>query len=264
MLFLSANGFVGIGTNQPTTTLFVEGTTTLDGSTAVMDDFSVTGQSLLNGDASVTGELNVSGSTEISDDFTVVGKTSLTGDTSIIGKAQVSGDTTVGGTLDVAGNAAVDGNLVLEGYLSEHSDVNAKENFKTINSSEILEKVSQLPITTWNYIDDAGITHIGPMAQDFYNTFEVGLDDKHLSALDVNGVTLASIQELNRLVDDKETRIVELEQQLDSLQDQVNQNSMETGVDQQVFLFVLAGTAFLMGCLGMILGGVFVSRKLKQ
>ncbi len=36
----------------------------------------------------------------------------------------------------------------------------------------------------------------GPMAQDFYATFNVGTDDRHIAPVDENGVELAAIQAL--------------------------------------------------------------------
>ncbi|MCI3953585.1 MAG: hypothetical protein K0R53_3085 [Burkholderiales bacterium] len=65
----------------------------------------------------------------------------------------------------------------------------------------MLERVRDLPISTWNYIsDDASVRHIGPMAQDFAVLFGVGTDDRHIHPLDGQGVALASIQGLTDLV----------------------------------------------------------------
>ncbi len=195
-LVLSSEGNLGVGTDDPTTKLFVSGSTTLDGAV------------------------------------------------------------TVGGQLDVSGNASVDGNLVLEGYLSERSDVNAKENFKIVSGSEVLEKISQIPVTTWNYIDDAGTTHIGPMAQDFYAAFGVGLDDKHLSALDVNGVALASIQELNKIVEEKDAEISDLQADLNTMEARLS--ALEAGTSGQKNQW---GLPFAFGLGGVIIGALVVKKR---
>jgi hypothetical protein len=77
------------------------------------------------------------------------------------------------------------------------SDRNLKENFSPVDGQQILGLLADIPITTWNYkASESGARHISPMAQDFYAAFEVGEDDKHLRALDVNGVALAAIQGL--------------------------------------------------------------------
>lgn len=151
--------------------------------------------------------------------------------------------------LDVQGDAMIKGDLVLEGYISERSDVNAKENFAVVNNADILSKVADLPISTWNYKDDSLTQHIGPMAQDFYGAFSVGKDNTHLSALDVNGVALASIQELNRLVTEKDAKIADLESRVNALENQ--------STNSPVNLIL----PFVFGLGGMFLGAFVISRK---
>jgi hypothetical protein len=76
-------------------------------------------------------------------------------------------------------------------------DRNMKENFGPVESQEILNRLSRIPIETWNYTwDDPSIRHISPMAQDFTSAFAVGEDDKHIHPIDVSGVAFASIQAL--------------------------------------------------------------------
>ena len=54
-----------------------------------------------------------------------------------------------------------------------------------------------MPITSWSYkAEKPSIRHIGPMAQDFYKAFGLGLDDKHITTIDEGGVALAAIQGL--------------------------------------------------------------------
>ena len=76
-------------------------------------------------------------------------------------------------------------------------DRNMKENFGPVESQEILNRLSEIPIETWNYTwDDPSVRHISPMAQDFASAFTVGEDDKHIHPIDVSGVAFASIQAL--------------------------------------------------------------------
>lgn len=158
--------------------------------------------------------------------------------------------------LDVAGDANIDGNLVLEGYLSERSDVDAKENFKAVSGSEILAKLVEMPVTTWNYIDDSETTHIGPMAQDFYGAFGVGLDDKHLSALDVNGVALASIQELNRVVEKKDAEIASLKSDLSNLEARLS--AVESGMVKGQTNWIMP---LFFGLFGLVFGAFLVKKR---
>jgi hypothetical protein len=88
------------------------------------------------------------------------------------------------------------------------SDRNLKENFALVDCRAVLEKVTALPITTWNLKSQPpDIHHIGPMAQDFAANFAVGEDDRHISTSDADGVALAAIQGLNQKVEEKEARI---------------------------------------------------------
>jgi hypothetical protein len=104
------------------------------------------------------------------------------------------------------------------GSWSSVSDRNAKENFTALNSIAILQRVAQLPLSTWNYkTQDAAIRHIGPMAQDFYAAFGVGEDNTHISTIDADGVSLAAIQGLYQIVQDKDQRIAQLEREVAQL-----------------------------------------------
>jgi hypothetical protein len=77
-----------------------------------------------------------------------------------------------------------------------------KKDFAPVDPQAVLAKVADLPITTWQYkADRDGERHVGPMAQDFYGAFHVGMDDKHISMVDADGVALAAIQGLNQKVE---------------------------------------------------------------
>lgn len=100
----------------------------------------------------------------------------------------------------VVGSNAYNGNgayLTKGGAWTNTSDKNKKENFILVNAQEILDKIASLPITQWNYKGESpSIKHIGPMAQDFYQIFKLGTDDKSISTLDPAGIALVAIQEL--------------------------------------------------------------------
>lgn len=83
------------------------------------------------------------------------------------------------------------------------SDRNAKTGFNGIEPGDILDKVVQLPISEWSYKEQPATRHIGPMAQDFHAAFAVGLDEKHISPIDEDGVALAAIQGLNAKLEQK-------------------------------------------------------------
>jgi hypothetical protein len=83
------------------------------------------------------------------------------------------------------------------GTWSVVSDRNVKENLVPVAADAVLQAVAELPITTWNYIGEAaGVSHMGPMAQDFYAAFGLGDSERHITTIDADGVALAAIQAL--------------------------------------------------------------------
>jgi hypothetical protein len=55
------------------------------------------------------------------------------------------------------------------------------------------------------------------MAQDFRAAFGLGVDDKHISTIDPDGVALAAIQALDRKLKEKDAQVEQLQKQLDEL-----------------------------------------------
>jgi hypothetical protein len=137
-----------------------------------------------------------------------------------------------------------------------------KDNFDSVDNREILELVSELPITRWNYRDLAPeAQHIGPMADDFNTLFKVGGDEGYISAVDASGVALASIQELHRIEEQQSARLQQLENdnahlqeenqalaaRIDSLEARIagEDNGNGAGILPWIALAVAVTTAFL-------------------
>lgn len=98
------------------------------------------------------------------------------------------------------------------------SDVNAKENFRDIDGSDLLEKLARIPIREWNYkAQDAGIRHVGPTAQDFRAAFGLGDFPLRINTVDADGVALAGVQALYARTLALEAELERLRQQLDAL-----------------------------------------------
>ncbi len=103
------------------------------------------------------------------------------------------------------------------------SDKNAKENFKSIDASEMLRRVAVLPVTFWNLKSQStDVKHIGPMAQDFHAAFGLGESDTHINSSDIDGVTLAAIQGLHLVMQEKDCEIAELKSEVSDLKALVN------------------------------------------
>jgi hypothetical protein len=88
---------------------------------------------------------------------------------------------------------------------------------REVSGSKVLEKLAELPISTWNYKDDdPSVRHMGPMAQDFFAAFGLGGDDRTIHLLDANGVVMVAIQALYRRVQHLEAEITALKASRDS------------------------------------------------
>jgi hypothetical protein len=112
------------------------------------------------------------------------------------------------------------------GTFNNGSDRNTKQDFAPVNSSEILDKVLQLPLSEWSYKEDAATRHIGPMGQDFYSIFNIGTDEKHIAPIDEGGVALAAIQGLNAKLEEARKENALLKERLDAVEEIVrNQKS---------------------------------------
>jgi Chaperone of endosialidase len=104
-----------------------------------------------------------------------------------------------------------------------NSDRGRKTAFADINPQRVLDKVARLPITTWSYkAEDATIRHLGPMAQDFYATFGIGYDGKHIADVDEVGVALAAIQGLHQTMRqqmrEKDKELAQLRRKLQAIE----------------------------------------------
>lgn len=79
----------------------------------------------------------------------------------------------------------------------------------------VLDKLTALPIAIWRWKgEDERYRHMGPMAQDFYAAFHLGADERHIVTVDAEGVALVAIQGLHQLLQEKDARIVALEQRI--------------------------------------------------
>lgn len=122
--------------------------------------------------------------------------------------------TTPSGKALVVGSSTANGNgayLTTGGTWTNSSSRDFKENFENIDDEELLDNVNKLSVTKWRY-KGTDETHIGPIAEEFKEIFNLGLkeDDKHISTLDAAGVALKAIQALYK-------KNKELQEQIDEL-----------------------------------------------
>ncbi|MFZ1683684.1 MAG: tail fiber domain-containing protein [Candidatus Zixiibacteriota bacterium] len=114
--------------------------------------------------------------------------------------------------------------LTAGGVWTNASDENLKENFKSVNGGDLLDKIDELPIRQWNYKNEPdSVVHIGPTAQDFKSVFGVGENEKTISTIDPSGIALAGIKELHKENNELRAQNAELKKQLDELKKRIDQ-----------------------------------------
>lgn len=94
----------------------------------------------------------------------------------------------------------------------------AKTNVESVDPETVLDSVRDLEITTWEFKHNGDGRHMGPMAGEFADTFELGDDNDSIAMVDSDGVALAAIQGLSQKLDEKDERIADLEERLAALE----------------------------------------------
>jgi len=103
------------------------------------------------------------------------------------------------------------GDMTIAGTLTQSSSRDFKHGIVSVQPENILDRVNDLDISRWRYIQDADSSeHIGPMAEDFHRAFGLGADNKHIAASDMAGVAVASIQALNQMVERQAQQLAQI------------------------------------------------------
>jgi len=132
------------------------------------------------------------------------------------GNFRINSDQSPGSEFEVRPN----GDAFVKGILTQGSDVNTKQDIEAIDRQQLLQKVMSLAITEWSYIHNPSSRHIGPMAQDFYQSFGLGSTDKGITSIDTGGVALAAIQAVKQ---EKDSQLADKERQMNRLRGELQQ-----------------------------------------
>ena len=122
---------------------------------------------------------------------------------------------------------SLSGSGINEFFVNENGDIEApqgtviasssrtvKRNIQPVDPSDVLARVLDLPVHTWEYDKaEAQPTHLGPMAEDFYAAFGLGSNERSIALSDTAGVALAAIQGLHQEIEAKDAAIEELKSQ---------------------------------------------------
>ena len=107
--------------------------------------------------------------------------------------------------------------LRVNGTFVSSSDREKKQDIVPVNPQEVLSQVVATPVHYWRYKDNPDTLHVGPMAQDFYASFGVGPDERHIASVDADGIAFAAIQALAGHVSALEAENARLREELDMI-----------------------------------------------
>lgn len=87
-----------------------------------------------------------------------------------------------------------------------------------VDKHEILKRLAELEVSSWSYLWEEGeVRHIGPMAQEFREAFEVGDDERRIDIADGFGIVVAAIQALHEIVTRQAGELAELRARVERL-----------------------------------------------
>ena len=118
----------------------------------------------------------------------------------------------------------------------------AKTNVEPVDPERALDGVRSLDVNTWEFVDGDEGRHMGPMAEEFHEAFELGDSDESIATVDADGVAFAAIQglatenerlhgelaETEETVDELETEVEELRARLTALEGSIGDDAHAT------------------------------------
>jgi trimeric autotransporter adhesin len=103
-----------------------------------------------------------------------------------------------GNTPGAGGNVGCDLTVAVPSWTCASSRT-LKEGFAPVDGEDVLIRMRDVPVTMWTMIGDADrIRHLGPVAEDFHRGFALGLGATTIGMGDIDGVTFAAAQALER------------------------------------------------------------------
>ncbi len=116
------------------------------------------------------------------------------------------------------------------GSWSSVSDRNLKENISSVDVRDVLEKVAAMPVATWNLkTQGPSVRHMGPMAQDFHAAFGLNDGETTINTVDADGVSLAAIQGLYKVVREQAALLAAQSEEIRALKARISAIGMAAG-----------------------------------
>jgi hypothetical protein len=155
-----------------------------------------------------------------------------------VSSGDLTNATAIGATAVVDGSNKIrlgDANVtVIEGQVaySFTSDENAKENFQPVDGDDVLRKLRDLNLASWNYKgnDPLRFRHYGPVAQDFFEAFGhdgVGTSGTPttINSGDQAGILMIAVQELAKDNEKLAATVGTLQAQIAELREMIKQEA---------------------------------------
>lgn len=125
-----------------------------------------------------------------------------------------------GNTPGAGGNVGCDLTIGVPSWTCASSRT-LKENFEAVHGEDVLARLRGVPVTTWTMIGDRDRTrHLGPVAEDFHQAFGLGLGATTIGMGDIDGVTFAAAQALERRTTALRTQLDASGAEVDALRQQ--------------------------------------------
>jgi len=130
-----------------------------------------------------------------------------------------------GNTPGAGGNVGCDLTVAVPSWTCASSRT-LKENFRSVDGEDVLKRLRALPVTSWNMIGSKEhARHVGPVAEDFYKAFGLGIGKTTIGLGDIDGVNLAAAkaleartQKLQAELKAKDAKIAKLEKKSSDLE----------------------------------------------
>ena len=102
-----------------------------------------------------------------------------------------------GNTPGAGGNVGCDLTVAVPSWTCASSRT-LKENFLQVDGEEVLWRLRNVPVTTWNMIGGGtDVRHLGPVAEDFWDAFGLGMGRTTIGLSDIDGVNFAAVKALD-------------------------------------------------------------------
>ena len=122
-----------------------------------------------------------------------------------------------GNTPGAGGNVGCDLTVAVPSWTCASSRT-LKENYLTVDGEDVLLRLRTLPITTWSMIGgDGHVRHMGPVAEDFYRAYGLGLGETTIGLGDIDGVNLAAAKALEARTAELQREVTDLRAELAAL-----------------------------------------------